>query len=309
MLELSGISKSFNKKSIVSDISMDIQPGEIFGLLGPNGAGKSTLIRIMNQILSADTGYIKFNKDLLRQVHLAQFGYLPEERGLYRSMTVEQHGLFLAKLRGLTRKEAERNLNHWLEKFQIQDWRKKRIEELSKGMAQKVQFIYTVLHDPKVIILDEPFSGFDPLNIELIRQEIYELKNDQRSILISTHNMNSVEEICDRSLLIHQGKKVLEGSVQGLREAGKLGQVKVRFKGNMIGFVNALWVGFTIESQRELSDNRFEVDLSFRGETTMKDLMLAIAEHVEVESLEEKLPTMHEVFVGAITKETTKDEE
>ena len=300
MFELSEISKSFNNKRVLSDISLQLNEGEIFGLLGPNGAGKSTLIRIMNQILLPDTGYIKFDHELLRQKHLKNFGYLPEERGLYRSMSVEQHGLFLAKLRGLNHREAKNNLNYWLDKFQIGDWKKKRIEELSKGMAQKVQFIFTVLHDPKVIILDEPFSGFDPLNIELIRKEIHELKDKKRLILVSTHNMNSVEEICDRALLINHGKKVIEGSVTDLRTAQKAGLVKIRFRGNMIGFVNALWTGFSIENQKELNDNRFEVEVSFKRDNKMKDLVSAIAGQVEIESVEEKIPSMQEVFVNAL---------
>ncbi len=302
MFELSEISKSFTKKKVLSNISLQLNEGEVFGLLGPNGAGKSTLIRIMNQILLPDTGYLKYDHELLRQKHLKNFGYLPEERGLYRSMTVEQHGLFLAKLRGLNHREAQNNLNYWLDKFQIADWKKKRIEELSKGMAQKVQFIYTVLHDPKVIILDEPFSGFDPINIQLIRREIHELKDKKRTILISTHNMNSVEEICDRALLINHGKKVVEGSVTDLRTAQKQGLVNIRFRGNMIGFVNALWTGFSIEKQTELNDNRFEVEVSFRGDNEMKDLVSAIVGQCEIEAIEEKIPSMQEVFINAVNQ-------
>jgi ABC-2 type transport system ATP-binding protein len=306
MFELKGISKSFYEKQVLHDLSLEIKAGEIFGLLGPNGAGKSTLIRIMNQIVEADSGHIKYNQDLFRQQHLQNFGYLPEERGLYRSMTVEQHGFFLARLRGLSKKEAKTNLDYWLDRLKITDWRNKRIEELSKGMAQKVQFIFTVLHQPKVIILDEPFSGFDPLNIEIIRKEIYQLKEEGRAILISTHNMNSVEEICDKVLLIHQGKKILEGPVQELREGSKKGQVNVRFKGNMIGFVNALWAGYTVENQCELNGGRFEVELSFRKDNTMKDLMAALMNVVEIEAIEEKLPSMQEVFINAIEGEEMK---
>jgi ABC-2 type transport system ATP-binding protein len=306
MFELKGISKSFYEKQVLHDLSLEIKAGEIFGLLGPNGAGKSTLIRIMNQIVEADSGHIKYNQDLFRQQHLQNFGYLPEERGLYRSMTVEQHGFFLARLRGLSKKEAKTNLDYWLDRLKITDWRNKRIDELSKGMAQKVQFIFTVLHQPKVIILDEPFSGFDPLNIEIIRKEIYQLKEEGRAILISTHNMNSVEEICDKVLLIHQGKKILEGPVQELREGSKKGQVNVRFKGNMIGFVNALWAGYTVENQCELNGGRFEVELSFRKDNTMKDLMAALMNVVEIEAIEEKLPSMQEVFINAIEGEEMK---
>ena len=165
MLEIQNISKTFHRKLALDDVSMTINGGEIFGMLGPNGAGKTTLIRIINKIIIPDKGSVRFNGDLMTQNHLSQIGYLPEERGLYRSMTVESHALFLGQLRGLSKKDVKTKLDYWLEKFQIQNWRDKRIEELSKGMAQKVQFICTVLHEPKLLILDEPFSGFDPINV------------------------------------------------------------------------------------------------------------------------------------------------
>ena len=223
MIQLEGIYKSFYTKRVLEDISFTANSGRILGLLGPNGAGKTTLIRIMNGIIEQDKGYVTSNGKPLTSKEFAKMGYLPEERGLYRSMTVEDHAVFLARLRGLTKKDAQKRLYYWLEKFEIDDWRSKRIEELSKGMAQKIQFICTVLHDPDWIVLDEPFSGFDPVNAELIRKELYELRNQGKTILLSTHNMKSVEEICDDVVMIHQGKKCLEGKVSTLKEERKQG--------------------------------------------------------------------------------------
>ena len=207
MLEVKNISKSFYRKIALDDVSMTVNSGEIFGLLGPNGAGKTTLIRIINRIIEPDKGHIRFKGDIMTQQHLSQIGYLPEERGLYRSMTVEDHALFLGQLRGLSKNDVKRQLEYWLERFQITDWRKKRIEELSKGMAQKVQFICTVLHEPSLLILDEPFSGFDPINVELIKQELIEMRAKGKTIILSSHNMRSVEEICDRVALINHSRK------------------------------------------------------------------------------------------------------
>lgn len=300
MLEISNLTKSYGQAIALNQVSLTLAEGEIFGLLGPNGAGKSTLIRIVNQIIDADSGHIKFNHDLFRREHLKKIGYLPEERGLYRGMRVEEHGVFLGKLRGLSSKEAKQALDFWLERFEITDWKKKRVEELSKGMAQKIQFIFTVLHQPKLIILDEPFSGFDPLNVELIKKEIQSLKAQGRTILLSTHNMNSVEEICDRVLLIHRGKTLLQGEVRTLREDHKEGIHTVRFEGLMISFVNALWIGFEIIETREFGNNRYEVDLRMMGDNTIDELMQAMIGQVKVEAIFEKLPGMQEIFIRSI---------
>ena len=305
MLQISGISKSYGNHVALKNVSFVLQPGEIFALLGPNGAGKSTLIRTINQILSPDEGWMKWNNDLFREEHLKHIGYLPEERGLYRSMTVNQHGLFLAKLRGFTSKEASQMLQYWLEKLEIQDWKNKRIEELSKGMAQKIQFIFTVLHQPQLIILDEPFSGFDPLNVELMKTEILQLRAEGRSILISTHNMNSVEEIGDRGMLINQGKQILAGSINEMRSAFKTGEFSVRFSGSMIAFVNALWTGFEIVEQKALPDDRFEVSLRLKNATSIDELLQCLIGQVKVEAIEEKIPKMHDVFVKALQGQET----
>jgi len=303
MLEIQHISKSFGRKPALSDVSLEISEGEIFGLLGPNGAGKTTLIRVVNKILEPDSGVVRLNGEILTERHLAQIGYLPEERGLYRSMTVEAHALLLGQLRGLSNKQSQIQLDLWLEKFQITDWKKKRIEELSKGMAQKVQFICTVLHDPKLLILDEPLSGFDPVNIELILQELREMKHDGKTIILSTHNMKSVEEICDRAALIHQSKKILEGKVADLQQERKKGDYAVRFRGNMIAFVNALWTGFELVEKEILGDDRFIAKLKMRGENSFEDLLRVLIGQVQIEAAWEVLPSMQDIFIEMVTAE------
>jgi len=303
MLELQSISKSFNQKPALYDVSLSLQEGEIFGLLGPNGAGKTTLIRIINRIVEQDRGTVRFRKELMNDKHLAQIGYLPEERGLYRNMTVEDHAMFLGRLRGMSRQDVRTNLNYWLEKFGIGDWRKKRIEELSKGMAQKVQFICTVLHEPQLLILDEPFSGFDPINVELIQQEMMEMKVQGKTILLSSHNMKSVEEICDRVALIHQSRKILEGRVSVIREERKNGNFAVRFSGSMIAFVNALWTGFELIDKDILGDNRFVAYVRMRGENNFHDLLSTLIGQIEIEAAWEVLPSMQEVFISEVKNE------
>jgi ABC-2 type transport system ATP-binding protein len=300
MLEVKNISKSFYRKIALDDVSLHVNQGEIFGLLGPNGAGKTTLIRIINRIIEPDSGHVRINGDLMTQKHLAQIGYLPEERGLYKTMTVQEHAVFLARLRGLSKADANRLLDQWLEKFNIGDWRKKRIEELSKGMAQKVQFICTVLHEPKLLILDEPLSGFDPINVELIKQELIEMKAKGKTIILSTHNMKSVEEICDRAALIHQAKKIAEGSISELQEAKKAGIYAVKFRGNMIAFVNALWTGFEIIDKDILGDDRFVVRVKMRGDNSLEDLLKVLIGQVKIEAAWEVLPSMQDVFIDLV---------
>ncbi|MCF8416039.1 MAG: ATP-binding cassette domain-containing protein [Crocinitomicaceae bacterium] len=300
MLEVKNISKSFYRKIALDDVSLHVNQGEIFGLLGPNGAGKTTLIRIINRIIEPDSGHVRINGDLMTQKHLAQIGYLPEERGLYKTMTVQEHAVFLARLRGLSKADANRLLDQWLEKFNIGDWRKKRIEELSKGMAQKVQFICTVLHEPKLLILDEPLSGFDPINVELIKQELIEMKAKGKTIILSTHNMKSVEEICDRAVLIHQAKKIAEGSISELQEAKKDGIYAVKFRGNMIAFVNALWTGFEVVDKDILGDDRFVVRVKMRGDNSFEDLLKVLIGQVKIEAAWEVLPSMQDVFIDLV---------
>jgi ABC-2 type transport system ATP-binding protein len=303
MLEIHELTKRYQRKAAIDQISFSLKKGEIFGLLGPNGAGKTTLIRIINKIIEQDSGTIRFNGDLLQQKHLANIGYLPEERGLYKQMTVEAHAYFLGSLRGMSKRDITVSLDYWLKKFDCEDWRKKRIQELSKGMAQKVQFIFAILHEPDLLILDEPFSGFDPVNVELIKAELQEMKLKGKTILISTHNMRSVEEICDRVVLIHQSKKVLEGRVSEIQELKKNGEYAVKFRGNMIAFVNALWTGFELIDKEILGDDKFIARVKMRGDNSFEDLLKTLIGQVKIEAAWEVLPSMNEVFISTVTKE------
>ncbi len=307
MLEIIDVSKSFNRKLAVDAISLQVQKGEIYGLLGPNGAGKTTLIRIINQIIEADKGTLRFDGKLMSNEHLRLIGYLPEERGLYKSMGVLEQLVFLAQLRGMSKENAVKNVNFWLEKLEIKDWSKKRIEELSKGMAQKVQFIAAIVHEPDLLILDEPLSGFDPLNVELILNELKTLKTQGKTIILSTHNMRSVEEICDRAALIHNSKKLAEDSVWNLRDSQKSGEFSIRFSGNMIALANALWTDFELIDKKELGDGRFLAVVKMRGKNQINDLLNALMGQIKIEAVEERIPTMQEVFMNLIGRKEALD--
>lgn len=300
ILEIQEVTKRFNRKAAIDQVTLNIKAGEIVGLLGPNGAGKTTLIRMINRIVEKDSGVIRFKGDLLQEKHLTAIGYLPEERGLYKNMTVEAHARFLGMLRGMSKSDVNQAIDYWLNKFQIDSWRKKRIDELSKGMAQKVQFICAVLHEPELLILDEPFSGFDPVNVELIKQEIIEMKMKGKAILISTHNMKSVEEICDRVALIHQSRMILSGRVSEIQEAQKSGEYAVKFKGTMIAFVNALWTGFELVDKEILGDDRFIAKVKMRGDSSFEDLLKVLIGQVKIEAAWEVYPSMHDIFIHAV---------
>ena len=300
IVKIENISKSFQGKYALDNVSLEIKKGEIFGLLGPNGAGKTTLIRIINQIIQADSGQIYFDNEPLKQRHLESIGYLPEERGLYRSMKVLDHLIFLGQLRGLKKNDALKTSELWLEKMEISSWKSKRIEELSKGMAQKVQFLGAIIHEPKLLILDEPLSGFDPINVELILSILKEMKDQGKTILLSTHNMKSVEEICDRAAIIHQSKKMCEGEVINLRETIKNGHYAIRFQGNMIAFVNALWTDFELIEKKELSTNRFEATVAMRSSAEFEDLLKVLMGQVKLEAAWEVMPSMHDVFLNNV---------
>ena len=215
-------------------------------------------------------------------------------------MTVESHALFLGQLRGLTKADVKQKLDYWLEKFKIENWRDKRIEELSKGMAQKVQFICTILHEPSLLILDEPFSGFDPINIELIKQELIEMKAKGKTIILSSHNMESVEAICDRVVLIHESKKIIEGKISTLQEERKKNEYAIKFRGSMIAFVNALWTGFEIVDKEILGDDKFIVRVKMRGDNKFDDLLKVLIGQINMEAAWEVLPSMQEIFIDLV---------
>ena len=237
-LVTNSVSKNFGNFRALNNVSITVPKGSIFGLLGPNGAGKTTLIRIINQITLPDTGSVLLDGDPLKAHHIKDIGYLPEERGLYKTMKVGEQVLYLAQLKGLSKTEAKKRLNHWFEKFEIGDWWNKKIQELSKGMAQKIQFIVTVLHQPKLLIFDEPFSGFDPINANLIKDEILLLREEGATVIFATHRMESVEELCDDIALLHESNKVLEG---------KLVDIKRQYK------TNTFEVGLVTDNEAQLT--------------------------------------------------------
>ena len=307
MIKVAQVSKSYQRKLVLDDVSLEVSKGQIFGLLGPNGAGKTTLIRILNQMASPDAGSVTFDGQLLGERHLPLIGYLPEERGLYKNMAVRAHLLFLAQLRGLNKTMAAQNVDHWLQHFEIQDWQNKRIATLSKGMAQKVQFIAALVHQPQLLILDEPLSGFDPLNVELIMNEIKALKTQGTTIILSTHNMKSVDEICDHAALLHQGQILAQDTVQNLRRTHAKGRIYVRFRGHMLAFANALWTDFTLLEQKETEAGLFDCILQIRSERSVNDLMRSLQDQVAVEHIELLLPSMQEVFVDLINQKENQD--
>jgi ABC-2 type transport system ATP-binding protein len=301
MIEIASVSKFYNQKRALDGVDLTIQSGRIFGLIGPNGAGKTTLIRILNQIIEPSAGHVRIGGIPLNNGHVKTFGYLPEERGLYREMKVLDHLVFLARIRGLSKSDALKASNFWLDKFEINPWSAKRIDSLSKGMAQKVQFIGTVLHDPNVIILDEPLSGFDPLNIQLILQEIKAMKKAGKTVIFSTHNMNSVDEICDEVGLVNQGRLVAHDHVSALREKHKTGAFKVRYKGNQIAFANALWTGFELIYTEELGEHWFQSVIKSRHGEAFSDVYQTLSSAVELQLLEEQLPGMQDIFLELVT--------
>jgi ABC-2 type transport system ATP-binding protein len=300
ILRIKNIVKTYANHVALNNVSINIPKQSIFGLLGPNGAGKTSLIRIINQITAPDSGTVLFGNKKLGPEHIAQIGYLPEERGLYKKMKVGEQSLYLAQLKGMPKHEAKKKLEEWFAKFDILNWWDKKVEELSKGMAQKVQFIVTVLHEPKLLILDEPFSGFDPINTNLIKKEILELRDNGTTIIFSTHNMESVEEICDHIALINNAEKILEGSVEEIKKQYKNNVFNIRFKGNMIAFTNALWTHFELISSGKEPNGVSFAKVRATGNQSLNDLLLAIAKDAQIISITEDVPTMREIFIQKV---------
>ena len=294
ILEIKNVIKEYENKKALNDISLNIKEGRIFGLLGPNGAGKTTLIRIINQITAPDRGDILFCGEDFNRKHIQNIGYLPEERGLYKSMKVGEQCLYLAQLKGLSKNEAKQKIHFWFKKLDMMDWLYKKVEELSKGMAQKVQFVSTIIHQPKLIILDEPFTGFDPINTEIIKNEILALKESGSTIVLSTHRMESVEELCDDIALINSGQCVLEGSVENIKQDFKAHVFDVKYKGEL-------------KSKIE----HFDTILSEEGHSVFKaidkeythTLIQQLVKQVNVISFHEKLPTINDVFIQSVSNE------
>ena len=302
-LTIDRISKSFYKHTALNEVSFNVHEKSIFGLLGPNGAGKTTLIRIINQIISADGGEVRLDGELLQEKHIENIGYLPEERGLYKKMKVGEQAIYLAQLKGMSRKDAVEQLKSWFIKFDIISWWDKKVEELSKGMAQKIQFITTVVHQPDLLILDEPFSGFDPINTNLIKKEILGLRDKGATVILSTHNMGSVEEICDEIVLIDQSEIILEGQVDELRTRFKPHEYEITFNGSILGFTNAMWTNYEL-MEKSNQNGTTKARIKLLNDKTLNDLLKIAIEHIEVIKVEEVLPSMNDIFISAVEQKT-----
>ncbi|MCB0568507.1 MAG: ATP-binding cassette domain-containing protein [Phaeodactylibacter sp.] len=293
ILSLDNIVKTYDKNVAVDGVSFDVPRGSIFGLLGPNGAGKTSLIRIITTITRSDSGTVFLDGERLGGSHPEQIGYMPEERGLYRKMKVGEHLTYLARLKGLNAIAAREQINYWLEKFEIRDWWNKKVEELSKGMQQKIQFIATVVHQPKLLILDEPFSGLDPVNTNLIKQEIHHLQGEGVSIIFSTHRMEQVEEICEHIVLINQGRNVLEGKVSDIKNKFKKNLYRIQFSGE-------LPAGLETRAQIvEQTPNGITMQVGDEAESN-KLLQYLLQHGVVVRSFNEILPTLNEIFIRQV---------
>lgn len=301
ILEAKNLFKNYGSYQALKDINIQVPKGSIYGLLGPNGAGKTSFIRIINQITAPDSGEVFFNEKPLKPEHISQIGYLPEERGLYKKMEVGEQCLYLAQLKGLSKSEAKKKLKIWFEKFEIQGWWNKKVEELSKGMAQKVQFVVTVLHEPELLIFDEPFTGFDPVNAELITKEILDLRKNGSTIIFSTHRMETVEALCDHIALINHAELILQGEVNEIRKSNRTHLFELEFQGNLIAFTNALWTGFELIDKQSFRDNHHKVQLKIIGNNNANSLFQAVMPHVEILGFREILPTMNEIFINTVS--------
>jgi ABC-2 type transport system ATP-binding protein len=295
-----GVTKRYAEHTALDAVNITIPEQSIYGLLGPNGAGKTTLIRIINQIINADQGDIRIFGEKLHPKHIEIIGYLPEERGLYKKMKVGDQLLYLAQLKGLSRKDALAKIKHWLEKFEIKDWWHKKVEDLSKGMAQKVQFISTVLHEPRLIILDEPFSGFDPVNAQLITENILELKANGSTIIFSTHRMETVESLCDYIALINKSKKILEGPKKQVKDQYRSNTFIVEHNGNHL---NLSPEKYSIVSQKPVEDNLFSSSIQINDGSGGNQLIRLLVDQTEIHSFQEKLPTMADIFIDLVKGE------
>ncbi|SDD92576.1 ABC-2 type transport system ATP-binding protein [Mucilaginibacter pineti] len=300
MLSIRNIVKQYAGHRALDDVSLEVESGKIFGLLGPNGAGKTSLIRIINQITAPDSGEVYFDGQKLNQSHIERIGYLPEERGLYKKMEIGEQMIYLARLKGLSRDEATKRLKLWFEKLGMETWWKKKIEELSKGMQQKAQFVATVLHDPDLIILDEPFSGFDPVNAEVIKDEILELNKKGATILFSTHRMESVEELCDSIALIHKSHKILDGRVKNIRNSYRNDTYLVEYAGAPLNFDGLQPFDIIGDTITDEDTNIIRVKLN--GTNTSNDVLQYLIPKTHINMLQEVIPSMNEIFIEKVNQ-------
>lgn len=304
IIEVQGVSKQYSSHKALDNVSLEIPAGSVYGLLGPNGAGKTTLIRIINHITAPDSGQVLFDGHPLVAEDVVNIGYLPEERGLYKKMKVGDQALFFAKLKGLKTREAETQLRAWFEKFGISDWWNKKVEELSKGMAQKVQFIVTVLHRPKLLIFDEPFSGFDPINAELLKNEILQLRDEGATVIFSTHNMESVEALCDNFTLINRSRNILSGNVAEIRREMGKNHYRLSFQGDADKLIQTLGpsirnYNMSVPEQTE-SGIIYNSEFTLNPDVTMHDFIQAANDTVEIVTFDRALPSMNEIFIRTV---------
>lgn len=304
MLSINNVSKSYSGHQALTDVSFEVPQGGIYGLLGPNGAGKTTLIRIINHITAPDSGEILFDGHPLTQKDVVNIGYLPEERGLYKKMKVGEQAMFFARLKGMSKSDAQRELKKWFEKFEISDWWNKKVEELSKGMAQKVQFIVTVLHKPRLLIFDEPFSGFDPINANLLKNEMLALRDQGTTIIFSTHNMSSVETLCDNITLINKSHNILSGNVDEIRRKQGEGRFSLSFKGDPARLLSAVESDIlsheVVIPEKTIDDGVTNVILKLKPEVSFRDIISVTNNVVELEAFSRALPSMDEIFINAV---------
>lgn len=301
MLEIKNIVKQYANHRALDDVSTRVERGSIFGLLGPNGAGKTSLIRIINQITAPDSGEVYFDGELLCPDHIGRIGYLPEERGLYKKMEIGEQMLYLAQLKGLSRQEATSRIKHWFEKMEMQTWWHKKVEDLSKGMQQKVQFVATVVHQPDLIILDEPFTGFDPVNVNIIKEEILALNRNGATIIFSTHRMDSVEELCDSIVLINKSKKILDGKVREIKNAYRTNTYRVEYltQHTQVADVQGL---FAIEGREDQGEHTV-LTIRIAPGKTINDVLIHLIPVVQLHELKEIVPSIHDIFVQQVTNQ------
>ena len=303
MLSVKNIVKQYATHRALDNVSLEVGSGKIFGLLGPNGAGKTSLIRIITQITAPDSGEVIFNGKRLNGDHISQIGYLPEERGLYKKMEIGEQIIYLSKLKGLSTAEATKRIKFWFEKLEMKDWWSKKVEDLSKGMQQKVQFVATILHQPELIILDEPFSGFDPVNADIIKNEILELNKQGATFIFSTHRMESVEEMCDYIALIHQSNKLIEGKLEDVKRQYRTHKFQVGIiTDNVEGLMYDLTQKFTVgqtEFKSLNNDLKLEIDL---GKSSQNELLEILISRGQVTHFAENIPTVNDIFIQTVTK-------
>ena len=300
ILKIENVSKAFANHIALDDVSLSIPKGSIYGLLGPNGAGKTTLLRIINRITAPDKGTVLFDGRPITPDDVYSIGYMPEERGLYKKMKVGEQALFFARLKGLSRREATDRLKAWFERLGISDWWNKEVGELSKGMAQKMQFIVTVLHEPKLLIFDEPFSGFDPINANLLKSEILRLRDKGATIIFSTHNMSSVEEICDHITLINKSRNILSGAVDEIRYKHGSNIFEVDYRGNEETMQNAIGSLCEIMESKSSPVGINKIKIHIESDDKVRDVIAAAINSVELRSFREVIPSMNDIFIRAV---------